>query len=100
MLLNPTPLTSDRFTWVLESRTFVAEASDFGRTFNFGRVYDDAADLGLTLVSSRRPGQKIVFAIDRVERDADNDIIAWHLTPAPYQPAARDCNFTVTIFND
>jgi hypothetical protein len=97
MLLNPTPVSSARFTWVPETRTFIAEMSDLG---SFDRVYDDACDEGLTLVSANRPGEQIVFAVTRVERDADGDLMYWDLIPAQPQPAARGCTFGVRVFND
>lgn len=92
MILHPNPVTADRLTWMPESRQFVAEMSDIG---GFGQVYDDACDVGLTLVS-RRPGyREIVFAVEHEER-REGDILYWDLEPVTGGPAS----FTVRIFND
>ena len=98
MILNPLPVQSGRFTWIADSREFVAELSDLGGSF--GRVYDDACDEGLTLVSSRHPGKPgIVFVINHEQRDADNDVLYWDLVPASL--ALRSTvPFTVRVFND
>lgn len=51
MILRPCPVSTDRFHWQPERRLFVGEYSDLN---GLGRVYDDACDLGLTLVSRVR----------------------------------------------
>jgi hypothetical protein len=73
---------------------FVGEASDLG--VNFGRVYDDACDVGLTLLSRYADHNPIVFVVNHTERDADNDITYWDLVTADFQPVG----FTVRIYND
>jgi hypothetical protein len=97
-LLQPAPVSSDRFLWDAATRTFIAEASDLGRE-PFGRVFSDACDEGLTLLSSRHPGQQIVFTINHVERDDDGDTLYWDLVPA-LRHVARRTNFTIRVFND
>jgi hypothetical protein len=94
-LLRPVPVPSSQFAWIPESNKFVAEISDIGG--QFGRVWDDAADEGLTLVSSKFPGKEIVFVVWDEERDADGDITQWKLHPANL---LEKVPFTVTIFND
>jgi hypothetical protein len=93
MILRPTPLPTERFTYVPAQNMFVAEASDLPR---LGQVYDDACDEGLTLIS-QRTGREIVFAVNGVERDRDGDVQYWDLRPVrPAEWAAG----TVRIFND
>ena len=58
MILNPSPISSTRFTF--KGHTFSAEASDL-RGIRLGRVYDDACDEGFTIVSEKT-GKSAVFA--------------------------------------
>lgn len=83
-VLTPTRVTSDRFTTTTGhegEKLLVAEMSDFGRDFRFGRVYDDACDVGLTIVS-RRTGREVVFAVDREFRDREGELLWVELVPA------------------
>jgi hypothetical protein len=90
--LRPCPVSAAQFTWCPEERMFVAEASTFGR--GLGRVYADACDEGLTLVS-RYPGRSdVVFVVERIE-SRDGDALWWDLVPVNGDPG-----FTVRIFND
>lgn len=98
MILHPLPVQSGQFTWIAGSREFVAELSDLGG--KFGRVYDDAIDEGLILVSSRHPGKPdIVFVINHEQRDAEGDVQYWDLVPASLAQR-RAVPFTVRVFND
>lgn len=96
-LLTPNPVSTSRFTYDPASRKFVAEASDLGRGEPFGRVYDDACDVGLTLVSATT-GRSIVFAVARENRDREGEVVSWDLVPAFYQSHGR--GLTVRVFND
>jgi hypothetical protein len=80
--------------WHPQTRTFCAEMSDLP---GFGRVWDDACDEGLTLISSRDNSQVVVFAVDHEERDADGDLLWWDLRPADPRQAV---SFTVRVWND
>lgn len=86
-ILKPTTVSSDKFTWYKETdKGFVGstEISDLGRNFEFGRVYDDACDEGLTIVSAKT-GLGTVWAIDGHD-EREGDIMGWHLkcvTPGP-----------------
>jgi hypothetical protein len=95
-LLSPNPVQASLFTWDAPTRTFSADISDLpGR--GFGRVWDDACDEGLTLIS-RFPGrQPAVFAVSHEERDRDGDVRWWDLSPADPR---RDPGFAVRIWND
>jgi len=93
-LLKPCPVSTRRFTYLADERMFVAEASDLP---GFGRVYNDACDEGLTLVS-HRTGCEIVCAVEHIERDREGDLLYWDLRPASSRNAPF--SFTVRIFND
>jgi hypothetical protein len=74
MILTPTPISSSRFSF--KGNTFSAEASDFGRRFELGRVFDDAADEGFSIVSAKT-GKIAVFALYNHEEDGEGDLVSW-----------------------
>jgi hypothetical protein len=76
MLLNPSPICSSRFVLGKDKITFIAEASDLGRSFSLGRVYDDACDEGFTIIS-KRTGKPAVFALYNHEEDGEGDLVSW-----------------------
>lgn len=93
MILTAHPAVSTaRMTWVPATRMFVAEASEIGP---FTRVYDDACDVGMTLIS-QRTGNAVTFVVNHTERDAEGDVLYDDLVPADFKPRG----FTVRIFND
>ena len=92
MILHPRPVNASRFTFVPAENLYIAEASDFGRDFPLGRVYDDAADLGFTLVSERG---ETVYAQDGEERDREGDLLY-----EEYAPVSGPLTARVRIFND
>lgn len=102
-VLSPSPVSSDRFTFVRSGAPFtdggpklVAEMSDFGSGFNLGRVYDDACDVGLTVVS-RRTGRRVVYAVQHEEYDREGDLLWIDLAPVD----RRDRGLPgVRLFND
>jgi hypothetical protein len=104
MILKPNPVSSSRFSWNSEHGEFVAEASDLyrasggitGHTNLFERVYDDACDVGLTIVSAVT-GREVVFAVYREVRDPEGEIVCWELEPAEY-PNRGLCR--ARIYND
>lgn len=67
-------ISTSRFTFHRETKTFVAEASDFSRMDLAGRVYDDAADAGFVMVSERT-GQKILCLYSGDKRDGENELL-------------------------
>jgi hypothetical protein len=93
MMLSPTPVSARQFTWI--KNKFVAEISDLGPSFRFGRVWDDSCDEGLTLYSQYAGHEPVVFVVSNTEV-RDGELLAWHLEPAD----KRLCPFTITIFND
>ena len=61
MILNPAPISSNKFQYCSKSNSFIAEASEL-RGFKLGRVYDDACDEGFSIVSEKT-GKSAVFAL-------------------------------------
>lgn len=91
-------IPSTRFSYDPKDRTFSAERSDLNVSTTFGRIYDDAADLGFAMRSSRT-GRVVLFALTREERDADGDARFWEFEPIPeHAPHAGDTR--VIVFND
>lgn len=74
MILNPSPISSTRFNF--KGHTFIAEASEL-RNFCLGQVYDDACDLGFTIISAKT-GKGAVFVENDPEKDAEGDVLAWN----------------------
>jgi hypothetical protein len=89
-ILKPAPVSSRQFDYS-HVDGYVAEISS---TNGLGRVYDDACDEGLTLVS-QRTGREVVFVVDEVER-RDGDVLLWRLVPA--KPS--ESRVPMTLFND
>lgn len=83
-------VSTKHFTYESNRRTFVAEASNLPIA-GLGRVYEDAADTGLVLVSSRT-GKEITFVVSNTEYRC-GDLVAWYLT-------STTGDFKMTIFND
>lgn len=93
-VLTPTRVSTSQFTWMPETNSFVAEASDLGKSFRFGRVWDDSCDEGLTLTSSKYPGQELVFYVNHTEVH-DGDVLYWEL-----KAVNPRVSFKVKVFND
>jgi hypothetical protein len=97
MLLHPPVVSTAQFTWMKEEKMLVTEMSDL--QVDFGRVFDDACDVGLTL-KSHRTNREVVFAVFAIYRDSvESEITHWDLRPV--DAAGRvtfDC--TLRIFND
>lgn len=87
--LKPAPVSTRQLTYNAATSTFIGEISD---THGFGRVYADACDEGLTLVSSRT-GAELVFVVVDEQRDAEGDLQLWKL-----EAVGRP--FRMTLFND
>jgi hypothetical protein len=96
-ILKPAPhVSAESLMWHRETAEFIGEISDIGG--RFGRVYNDACDDGLTLVS-RYDGREITFVVEHEERDRDGEVQWWVLKPADLALRLRT-PFTVKIFND
>lgn len=97
-VLSPPPVSTDRFTYLPADGLFVIEASDLGPDFRLGRVYDDACDVGFTLVSART-GDRRVFTSVGERRDDDGDLLYEDF--ALVGPSGRvDQSLRVRIIND
>lgn len=89
-LLKPPASSTGVFMYHPTDQHFVGCISD---TAGMGRVYDDACDDGLTLVSTTT-GREIVFVVEHVEA-RDSDLMWWAL-----RPVDSTCPFKMTLFND
>lgn len=63
------------FSYHADTKSFVAEASDFGPGNHDGMVYDDAADVGFVLVS-HKTGDSVLVAQDGVDMNGE-EIAGW-----------------------
>jgi hypothetical protein len=95
--LRPCPVRAEQFTWDPADRMFTAEASDLGLR-GFDRVYPDACDEGLTLISRYAGRPEVIFVVQHEER-RDGDTLWWDLAAADTPPGGFP-QFTVRIFND
>lgn len=91
-VLKPAPVSTRQFSFDNGTHNFSAEISS---TNGLGRVYDDACDDGLTLVSSRT-NREIVFVVKETHRDGEGDITHWTLVPND----RTHRRFTMTLWND
>lgn len=89
--LKPCPVSTSLFTRGTNG-VYVAEMSDL--PYGLGRVYDDACDEGLTLVSART-GREVVMVVSDV-RTRDGELEYLELTPAHrYAPS-----IVIHLYND
>lgn len=89
---RPNGYPANRFTW--EGKHGSTEMSDLlqgARSPAFSRVYDDAVDVGLTLIGRIR---EIVFVITKTVTDREGDLYCYELT------SISEPGYTLTIFND
>lgn len=95
--------SSKKFSYDSDTNAFTAWASTLDEGMKkhmFGRIFNDACDEGMYIVSDKT-GAEAGFAVDREERNDDNDITSWVLKPTDETkrkfPLLK--NATVTIFN-
>lgn len=94
-------LPLERF--MVQGDTLVAEASDFGPLRDgrrwLRRLFNDACDVGVFVVSPTT-GKVMRFYLEREEKDAEGDLVAYRLKV--YERDAFVCPRikSVTIFND
>lgn len=93
MILNPSPISSDKFIYSSESKSFIADASDL-EGFKLGRVYDDACDEGFSIVS-KKTGNSAVFAFEGQIID-NEELGGWNFVCVT--PGLK--HLKATIFND
>lgn len=99
MRLHMYPFPSDRFTYNASDKTFTAEASDL-QDNHLQRIYDDACDVGLTIVSTKT-GIAITYYME-AEYYREGELTHWVYLPLTEDvrkhPSAEGTS--VTIFND
>lgn len=92
-ILRPAPTSTRTITLDRATGLLVAEMSNLN---GFDRVYQDACDEGLTLIS-HITGREVVYAVNGVVKDAEGDLVHWDLIPAD----TRDSGLpALRIFND
>lgn len=97
-MLHPPVVNTKEFTWVADECLLVTEMSDLqARGIEFGRVFDDACDEGLT-VRSQRTGIEVIFAVNHVEKN-DGDLLYWDLIPWGMS-GPLDLGIKIRVFND
>lgn len=91
-LLRPAPVRGTFFHW--NKYSGIAMISDLGPGFDFDRVWNDACDEGLTVISDET-GTEVVFAMNHIMENGD-EVQAWKLLGATrgYE------HLSLTIFND
>ena len=92
MLLKPVPISSTKF--LFRKNTFIGEASEL-KDLKLGRVYDDACDMGFTIISEKT-GKGVVFAQTEDTLDAEGDLLSINFVSVT--PGLT--HLKVVIFND
>lgn len=91
------------FTYNKQHRSFVTEASNFSRAGQeiFHRIYPDACDEGITLIS-HVTGLHADFYVHETGTDDEGDVTHWtlHPTPETVRKTPRLRGVYVRIFND
>ncbi len=98
MQLHPTPLSCNGMT--RHGNDLLVEASTIGFQ-RCERLYDDACDEGVVLVSPRTANLVRWFHTDTV-RDADQDVVEWVFKPCSESVAKTPnvADLTLRIIND
>ncbi len=85
------------FHWDRVTRTLTAEISLLGRK-PFGRIWDDALDLGFSIIS-HHTGRQVTFVVNEIDLTPDHDIAGWWLKPV--RVGANDVqDIRVLVIND
>ena len=92
-VLRPTPVSTRDLSYKAKTGIFTAEASSIPRP---GRVYDDACDLGFTVISHLSLN-KVVFVEHAEKRDAD-DLLYTDYLPVAERGWVRPV--LLRVFND
>lgn len=89
--------TDARFHYNAATRTIIAEISELRGVGLFGRLFDDACDVGVRL-RSIRTGQIKNFTLVEEQTDAEGDTVAWHYRSD--NAVGRPEEIKLVIFND
>ena len=85
------------FLYNKELNQFTVDISDLGHRFKFERIYSDACDIGLILVSEKTRNQ-VAFSLEEEVESGEGDTAYWKLSSNSLKPILRD--MTIIIFND
>jgi len=97
-LLFPPAVFSDKFDLDLETKTFVAEASDL-RLMRTGPVYNDACDDGFRIVGKTNH-MEAVFAFIGAEYDGSGEDITGFRYACVWPLKMKAVGYTALIVND
>jgi hypothetical protein len=103
MLLQPAPISLERFTYIHEENLLVTDASDLGRDFRLGRVYDDACDVGFTVRSHLTGFERVFSAGEKTVNDDEELYEEFTMVPESARKAreqGRSGDTRVRIYND
>lgn len=70
-----------QFDYNSANRTLVAEASDLGEHFRIRRLYNDACDEGIAILS-HHTNRIQKFVLSTVDKDSEGDVAGWWFVPA------------------
>lgn len=76
MKLNLTPISSNFFSYFKDTKSFSTEASTLDNRNFLSQIYDDAADRGFIMESSKT-GKKETFYLVSVD-EQDDEVCGWN----------------------
>ena len=100
MELRPSRVSIQQFSYFKDNRHLCAEISDLGPGFEFGQVYDDACDVGLTVIDGY--GKEGVFYVEKEQRDDEGELQEYILLPTPetIRRIPKLKGVAIVLFND
>ena len=99
MILGGPKYSTRMFSYDKENRTFVTEISTIRRNGPaMGKLYDDAADEGFTLVSHKTGAEVMYYYVDAAVND-EGEVTEWIFKEAEVR-GKENHNTQVTVFND
>lgn len=102
-IIKRIPFSSNRFHTNHDLHTIVAEAAELeaGVSGFMGPLYDDAADIGLCILSEKT-GKIARWCLSEVKKDCDGDVYSWEFIATPetlrWHPHLE--HWKVIVFND
>lgn len=85
------PVNITDFTYHQPTGSLISDITDLN-AHAIGKLYDDAADIGIVIVGKHSTER---FMLDEIVRDADGDVVEWR-----FRPVKREMQITVRIVND
>jgi hypothetical protein len=92
-ILKPTPLVP-MSVFTSHEGILCADMSDLGH-MPLGRVYDDACDVGFTLITA---GREVVYVERTSRRDSEGDLLWTEFTPADRRDRSHSPD--LRLYND